>query len=523
MPRDSNMRQVQGRIIFYSIIGIVVTAITVAILTLAPFYTSMKEAQDAHVRFAREMTGQLVDQYLSRKKDIARQVASRTKAWQLLREHEQGKITQSQMQQYLSKILMAAMRQSDLITGITRLDRKSKPLVQVGETIPRTYWPNMVSERQPRLIGPFKHKGQTYITVSTNVFTDDGERIGRDVLMFNISDMHDLLLTEQRHGNSGKFVLAHRENGTLNAFMPLKQEALYQPNAVGNELLNQAFMQSIVKRQEGTLHGNFKGLESVIAFAPIQNAKWGIAIVIPKKTLYATVRWQMLWVGLAVCLLALILALTFLLLLRPLTGKLIIHEDELQHRIDEQTAELKKANVLLDHLATHDVVTQLINRRHFETLVMNEVHRSMRYKREFALLYIDIDNFKDVNDNWGHQAGDQFLKEISQRLQHAIRTEDIVGRIGGDEFAILMPEVSGRQNVEALIERVHTSFGRDCVIEGHHLRITVSIGIAIFPEHGITPEALLAAADTAMYQAKLSKTTYYHFAPDNGAEPEATA
>ncbi len=159
----------------------------------------------------------------------------------------------------------------------------------------------------------------------------------------------------------------------------------------------------------------------------------------------------------------------------------------------------------LSELATHDPLTGLNNRREMTHLLEEEVARATRYSREVALLWIDFDHFKDINDSFGHAAGDAVLRNVSDLLVDGIRAVDSVGRFGGEEFVILLPEMGveeAREAAERLRQRVHeTPIPLDT---GESVPLTISIGIAVFPQHGRSPEALCAAADKAMYRAKQS-------------------
>lgn len=159
----------------------------------------------------------------------------------------------------------------------------------------------------------------------------------------------------------------------------------------------------------------------------------------------------------------------------------------------------------LSELATHDPLTGLNNRREMTHLLEEEVARATRYSREVALLWIDFDHFKDINDSFGHAAGDAVLRNVSHLLVDGIRAVDSVGRFGGEEFVILLPEMGveeAREAAERLRQRVHeTPIPLDT---GESVPLTISIGIAVFPKHGRSPDALCAAADKAMYRAKQS-------------------
>ncbi|MGM0768231.1 MAG: diguanylate cyclase [Pseudomonadota bacterium] len=157
----------------------------------------------------------------------------------------------------------------------------------------------------------------------------------------------------------------------------------------------------------------------------------------------------------------------------------------------------------LSDLATRDSLTGLSNRREMTRVLEEEVARAARYRRELVVLWVDFDHFKDINDSFGHAAGDAVLKNVSQLLLSGIRSVDAMGRFGGEEFVILLPEMGvdeGRETAERLRRLVSdTPVALD---SGETVPLTISIGVSVFPRHGRSPRSLCAAADKAMYLAK---------------------
>ena len=168
----------------------------------------------------------------------------------------------------------------------------------------------------------------------------------------------------------------------------------------------------------------------------------------------------------------------------------------------KQWEELQKEAEHLRVQAEHDALTGLYNRHVFDETLRNCLAQAERYGRAFALLMIDLDQFKQINDNWGHCTGDVLLQEIACRLCSVTRDSDRVCRIGGDEFAILLPEILNHRQpailaerlTEALLEPVHT--GETNIV------ISASIGVAIYPDNGTTADTLMRNADKAMYRCK---------------------
>lgn len=171
-------------------------------------------------------------------------------------------------------------------------------------------------------------------------------------------------------------------------------------------------------------------------------------------------------------------------------------------QIATDITDLKAAQERLQHLATHDPLTGLSNRQLFEDRLGHAVHMARRTATKLAVLFIDLDGFKAVNDNHGHAAGDDLLREVARRLTATVREVDTVARLAGDEFAIILEKTSGPESARKVAERALQNLCGSCIVNGIELTITASIGIACFPEDAETPQALVHLADEAMYQSK---------------------
>jgi diguanylate cyclase (GGDEF)-like protein/PAS domain S-box-containing protein len=166
--------------------------------------------------------------------------------------------------------------------------------------------------------------------------------------------------------------------------------------------------------------------------------------------------------------------------------------------------ERRKLQERLERLAHYDPLTALPNRALFFDRLEGAVARARREDRRFALLFVDLDGFKAVNDHHGHDAGDYLLFEIARRLRAAIRDSDTAGRMGGDEFTILLDTIAQPEDAAAVADKIHLSLTEPIEIPaGVRVRVGASIGIAVFPDDGQDGEAILKAADSAMYEIKL--------------------
>lgn len=163
---------------------------------------------------------------------------------------------------------------------------------------------------------------------------------------------------------------------------------------------------------------------------------------------------------------------------------------------------IKNSQEQLEYLAHHDSLTALANRTYLNQHLTQGLGRAKRQKQIIAILFLDLDRFKNINDSLGHHIGDGLLQEISKRLKEVVRTEDLVARLGGDEFAIILDSQENESSVGAVARKIVSAISAPCCIEGRDVYTSVSIGISIFPNDGTTVGALLKHADTAMYHAK---------------------
>jgi diguanylate cyclase len=189
------------------------------------------------------------------------------------------------------------------------------------------------------------------------------------------------------------------------------------------------------------------------------------------------------------------------------------HVEDLEHVIAARTKGLEAANHQLQQLATHDVLTGLPNRAILHDRLEHAIAHATREQHEFAVLLLDLDRFKMINDSLGHRAGDELLKEVAQRLRGVVRSVDTLVRLGGDEFVIVVASIQNREQVPAIAIRAIEALKPPICLQGVDVRTSASIGVAFYPTDGATGEMLLAHADAAMYGAKQSaRGTYQCYA-----------
>ncbi|MEO8164364.1 MAG: diguanylate cyclase [Betaproteobacteria bacterium] len=174
--------------------------------------------------------------------------------------------------------------------------------------------------------------------------------------------------------------------------------------------------------------------------------------------------------------------------------------------------ETRNHGKMLESLALQDPLTGLANRRLLVDRMSMAVAQARRNKSHMAVVYMDLDGFKQVNDTLGHGAGDSLLQTVARRLTGTVREEDTVARLGGDEFVMSLPHIHGADDAARMAAKIIDAVSQPLEIEGHTVRITTSAGIGIFPENGRDADTLMKAADGALYEAKRAGKNSYRIA-----------
>lgn len=181
----------------------------------------------------------------------------------------------------------------------------------------------------------------------------------------------------------------------------------------------------------------------------------------------------------------------------------------LEERVQQRTKELEEANKKLSQIATHDHLTGLANRSLFQEQLGLCLASAKRNEKMLAVFFLDLDCFKQVNDTYGHDIGDKLLQEVSTRIKGIIRDEDLLARIGGDEFSLLISNLIDKEHVQRVSQEIIEKLAGEFSIENHKCNIGVSIGISFYPEHADNAKDLMIKADDAMYRIKKNSKNNY--------------
>ena len=177
----------------------------------------------------------------------------------------------------------------------------------------------------------------------------------------------------------------------------------------------------------------------------------------------------------------------------------------------EDISSRKGAEERIQYLATHDGLTGLPNRVMFTQLLGLSIETARRYDRKLAVLFIDLDRFKVINDTLGHEAGDVLLREIAARLRECLRASDVVARLGGDEFVVLLQEINDPAQAAAVARNILNVVMKPVVILGQECRVTASVGVCLHPDDGQDDQSIMKNADMAMYLAKEEGKNNFQF------------
>jgi diguanylate cyclase (GGDEF)-like protein/PAS domain S-box-containing protein len=177
-------------------------------------------------------------------------------------------------------------------------------------------------------------------------------------------------------------------------------------------------------------------------------------------------------------------------------------EEKILYMVWRDITERKRIEEAIRHLAYHDVLTGLPNRMLFTDRLVLAIAQAKRHQRTMAVMMLDLDGFKTINDTYGHHIGDQLLQGVGDRLSRTLREGDTLARLGGDEFMILLPVIKEAANSSQIADKILSAFREPFICEGNELFTSTSMGIAVYPGDGDDMDALMKHADTAMYRAK---------------------
>lgn len=336
-----NSKQLQRLLILYSAVGIFVISILVAIISIFPLYEQLKKNEENNLKSALQTRSLAVEEFISRAKDIAAQIASRTQARQELEAYNRSPNNRSAATSNLTRILTDALNQSGDVAGITRLDQNNQLMLEVGLPIPKTLWKFPIPNSQKSLISnPVSLNNQSYIIVSQPIINSNQQQIGIDLVLFKTDDLKKIITDYTELGQkTGEIFLATFQDQQVKLLLSSRNETETLLKAILNGL-----EKTVVSQESGLMvvKPNFWSHAQVIAFQSLSKVNWELIVKIDRQELYAQINRQLITIGIAIIILSLLGAGGMILLLRPLAGQVIIKTDELEQQLQEKTLTLKE-------------------------------------------------------------------------------------------------------------------------------------------------------------------------------------
>lgn len=394
MTAHTQTQSLKHRILIFTILGIVFTAFVVGISVGLPFYTFVKAGNDKALIMLAKNRAILVETYLTGLRSVASQVTTRTFVRIQLEKYLQGDMGMQELEYLTSPVLNDAMRMLPELVAIVRHDNNGQALVHVGVTLHDVVWDLSASSIiMPQVKGPIKVADKYYMYVTAAIYNRKKKQLGTDVLVFELSELRNIIRDTSGLGLSGEVQLGWRENEGIKLFF--NQQFRDNENTSANQNSPLAIaVRNAINGDEGILDGNQKlDDDYMTAFSPIPNSDWGVAASMSSAELYMSVKHQILFTSGMIIFLTIIGTIATFILIRPLSGKMLLHSDELEHEIDEKIIEIKRVNKSLNALNT---VNEILLRTSSESELLDEICRVIVDVAGFNLAWIGMVNGKDV-------------------------------------------------------------------------------------------------------------------------------
>ena len=349
----TSSRKLQKSLILYSSLGIFIIGILVAVVSIMPLYRQLKKAQERELRFALRTRAMAVEEFLSRAKNVAEQITSRTRARQMLEDYNRGEQSRAEMVQFTTRALTEAMNRSAEVVGISRFALSGEQVVQLGVPIPKRFkGRSSIPQSEETVVSePLERDGEYYSIVATPILNPDQERVGTDILMFRVSSLQQIVQDYTGLRNSGEIVLGALRDDGVQLFFPLRNSVGEGVTEASDALVG-AIETAVTLKPGKTriLPPQTPLTEEAIAVESLSSPNWGIAVKMDREELYAPVYRQLAFVAVTIVVLSSLGTGGMVLLLRPLTARVIITTDELERQVRDKTQaiqELKYAQAQL--------------------------------------------------------------------------------------------------------------------------------------------------------------------------------
>lgn len=494
-------KKIESKIRIYAIISVIAISIIITAITLIPLYIKLRDAEQRGILFARDASVLIVNEYIANIKHIAQRLSKNKAVLHSLASPDTKSNVYGKLQSTLKTILISTLNSNAQIVGIIRINKKGDILTRVGKDSPRDTWINHINGTSLHLYNPFLHNNHYYISIYSPIVNIAGNKVGADIILFDITSLQAIINQKIQH-HMGDILIAFSKNKQIQLFSPIKTP--WRDVLTTDNILTDAINNASNNDAEDFVSGKLFGKKIYIAYSPLIQPHWSLAVVVKKDKLLASIQSEMIAILIIVLIIILLFVLGLNLCLKPLSGRIIMRSKELERQIKLSQKKLTKANLQLTALVNNDSLTNIHNRRGFNQEFSKILSYSVRHSTVFTLLFIDINKFKSINDEIGHDAGDIVLKTLGERMVLSMRKEDVISRIGGDEFSVIAPGLD-EQQAQQFISKLYEVAQIPVTFEQQSIHLSISIGSATFPINGETLEALMSYADDKMYHDKKSR------------------
>ncbi|MEQ6916576.1 putative bifunctional diguanylate cyclase/phosphodiesterase [Halomonas aquatica] len=483
------MKRFQRRIVVLAMLGILVTGTLVGLATVWPLYQAHRQGIETITLVSASAQAESVEHLLAGYRDVARQFTSRTEIRRYLSRYAQNAVDRDSLVAFTTPRLVDAMLHSSDLMGLVRLGPAGLPLVVIGRTpepLPgpeRAEAAKVASTQLVELEG-----GVLLLEVAAPIVSQDNRRIGTDVLYFSPQGVVGVLGDAGRFGEGARQWLLGAPDETLLSVDT--QGALTLANPLPR--LVDRMREALRSGQAGLgREGGWRG--TVLVHVPLATPGWGLLVQVPNGNLLGSIYHELRWPAIIVLVLMALGAFATARTINPL----------LTH-ITDQAEQLRMSS-------NFDPLTGLPNRTYLLQRLSGALEHAEEVEGWLAVLFLDLDHFKDINDSLGHPLGDRLLQAVGQRLVKAVREVDSLGRLGGDEFLLVMERLHDPADAGRVAQELIDVLLQPFDIDQHEIFIGASIGISLYPRDGLSAEQLIQHADTAMYGAKARKRNTWMF------------
>ncbi|MGF2736028.1 diguanylate cyclase domain-containing protein [Marinobacter sp. DUT-1] len=479
-------------IIITAVVAVVLTGILVATIVATPLINQIHSRAELSAANFADAEAASIRAAFDQHRNLAAQTASRSELARRLAQYHNGEITRTDLADFTRPRLGDAAEGLTNLRAIVRYDADGSELVRIGPMADRLPARLPLREQLDILTYPLD-SGVTsppLLHVDSPI-TFAGKVVGYDLLLFSLDSLRSIfegpensqicLLDKDRT----KRITINKETGQfvmLPADPCLAKQLNIQTGIFGN-----SFRATL---EDGTRVMSF--------LRPLPDYPWEVHVWAEVNEIFGTVIRDIVFSVMVTLVLSLLAGFLVWRSLRPVLQRIAQQASELARSNDE----LQQAQRKIRRQADHDLLTSLPNRAAILKLLEHAIDQAHRDNSRFALMFVDLDHFKPVNDRYGHQAGDELLKVIAKRLEGSVRDEDVVGRHGGDEFLVITAPLDNTDDAFVIAEKITAVAEQPFRIKDHAVQVGASVGVAIYPDNGTTVTELLQASDAAMYQAK---------------------